>query len=220
MRKEKGLVLLCLETSPMGASTSGLGPAAGLVPVTEQPMMRPCRRTPRYHLGPMRWILTSSKPALVNHSMYSSSVGKSIQTSAKKREMGQVGCTGPMRQALPPGLMTRYASVMPRCGSGQYSMLPAETYLSKLSVSKGRSSASPSTMVTSLSGSLALALASWCGDWSSSVTFLAGTFFTTPSVQNPVPPPTSTTLRSGLSSLATLSASSRMSSVQCPGFTT
>lgn len=36
-------------------------------PVTEQPMMRPCRRTPRYHLGPMRLIWTSENPALVNH---------------------------------------------------------------------------------------------------------------------------------------------------------
>ena len=39
----------------------------GLTPVTEQPMMRPCRRTPRYHVGPMRFILTSANPALVNH---------------------------------------------------------------------------------------------------------------------------------------------------------
>jgi len=32
---------------------------------------------------------------------------------------------------------------MPLCGSGQYSMLPADTYRSKESVGKGRSSASP-----------------------------------------------------------------------------
>lgn len=28
----------------------------GFTPVTEQPMMSPCRRTPRYHLGPIRVI--------------------------------------------------------------------------------------------------------------------------------------------------------------------
>ena len=39
----------------------------GFTPVTEQPMMRPCRRTPRYHLGPMRLMRTLLKPALVNH---------------------------------------------------------------------------------------------------------------------------------------------------------
>ena len=37
------------------------------MPVTEQPMMRPWRRTPRYHCGPMRFSCTSSKPAAVNH---------------------------------------------------------------------------------------------------------------------------------------------------------
>ena len=58
---------------------------------------------------------------------YSSSVGNSIQQSAKKRDSQKVGCTGPMRQARPPGLVTLYASLMPRCGSGQYSMLPADT---------------------------------------------------------------------------------------------
>eukprot|EP00961_Rhodomonas_salina_P136735 1839434-Rhodomonas_salina.1 len=97
---------------------------------------------------------------------------RSYQRSAKKREIGKVGCTastmrgvsagdageherggkrwcepGPMTQALPPGLSTRYASQIPpdnesasqcrasrrakagrlRCGSGQYSMLPADT---------------------------------------------------------------------------------------------
>lgn len=44
-----------------------LGRTLGLVPVTEQPMMRPWRRTPRYQLGPMRLIFTSWKPAFVNH---------------------------------------------------------------------------------------------------------------------------------------------------------
>jgi len=39
----------------------------GLMPVTEQPMMRPWRRTPRYHFGPMRLIFTSVKPAFLNH---------------------------------------------------------------------------------------------------------------------------------------------------------
>lgn len=76
-------------------------------------------------------------------SMYSASVGKSIQTSAKNLESQNVGCTGPMRQAKPPLFTTRYASLMPRCGSGQYSMLPADTYLSNPSVGRGRSSASP-----------------------------------------------------------------------------
>lgn len=162
----------------------------GFTPVTEQPMMRPCRRTPLYHLGPMRVICTSLNPARVNHCMYSSSVGNSIQQSAKNLrtaewpgdgrrgrggggrvnegepytrvlraqaqlqvdgrseamnptdstsahtinsntsthlDTGCVGCTGPMMQATPPGFVTLYASVMPRCGSGQYSMLPADT---------------------------------------------------------------------------------------------
>ena len=40
-----------------------------LTPVTEQPMMRPCRRTPRYHFGPILLSLTSSKPAAENHCM-------------------------------------------------------------------------------------------------------------------------------------------------------
>ena len=38
-----------------------------LTPVTEQPMIRPCRRTPLYQLGPMRLIFTSLKPAALNH---------------------------------------------------------------------------------------------------------------------------------------------------------
>ena len=76
-------------------------------------------------------------------SLYSASVGKSIQTSAKNLESQNVGWTGPMRQAKPPLFTTRYASLMPRCGSGQYSMLPADTYLSNPSVARGRSSASP-----------------------------------------------------------------------------
>lgn len=48
--------------------------------------MSPCRLTPLYHLGPMRVMCTSWKPALVNHSMYSSSVGNSIHASAKNLE--------------------------------------------------------------------------------------------------------------------------------------
>lgn len=51
-------------------------------------------------------------------SKYSSSVGNSIHMSAKKRDTGCVGCTGPIMQATPPGLITLYASQMPRCGSG------------------------------------------------------------------------------------------------------
>jgi hypothetical protein len=82
-------------------------------------------------------------PARMRTSKYCSSVGKSIQESAKNLLTGCVGWTGPMTQARPPSLITRYASQMPRCGSGQYSMLPAETYLSNASLSKGRSSASP-----------------------------------------------------------------------------
>lgn len=50
-----------------------------------------------------------------------------------------------------------------------------------------------SMIVTSLRAGLALALASWWGDWSIKVTFLPSTLFTTPRVQKPVPPPTSTT---------------------------
>ena len=66
-RKESGLVLGRPLASALGGSASGLGPAAGLVAVTEQPMMRPWRRTPRYHEGPMRFSCTSVKPAAVNH---------------------------------------------------------------------------------------------------------------------------------------------------------
>lgn len=129
--------------------------------------MSPCLRTPLYHLGPMRWILTSSKPAcvvaeetflpttscadvrclcgqtlraqcwehqacdvvtmpraaqrrrchaclrggtLVNQSRYSCSVGNSIQTSAKNLETGWVGCTGPIRHAVPPAKRKRAPS--------------------------------------------------------------------------------------------------------------
>lgn len=50
-----------------------------------------------------------------------------------------------------------------------------------------------STIVTSLRAGFCFAFCSWCGDWSMRVTFWGFTFFTTPSVQNPVPPPTSTT---------------------------
>ena len=90
-------------------------------------MIRPCRRTPRYHLGPMRVILMSTNPAFANQSRYSASSGNSIHASAMAREMGEVGRTGPIMQATPPARSTRYASQMPRCGSGQYSMEPAET---------------------------------------------------------------------------------------------
>jgi hypothetical protein len=72
-------------------SSKGRGHTLRLMPVTEHPMIRPCRRTPRYHFGPIRVIFTSSKPAAANHCMYSSSVGKSIQASAKKDEIGNVG---------------------------------------------------------------------------------------------------------------------------------
>ena len=173
-------------------------------------MISPCRRTPRYHLGPMRLIFTSAKPAFVNHcrhrrlslaatcplrlyvtlhhlscikerpsaesqrdtadtsrpisklggaqghspssaspdaghcgnlfragppqmhiscifccaaptldhhwltgkgrtSVYSSSVGKSIQASANRRDSQKVGCTGPIKQARPPSLITLHA---------------------------------------------------------------------------------------------------------------
>ena len=75
-----------------------------------------------------------------------------------------VGSTGPIRHAQPPGLRILYASHTPLCGSGQYSMLPAEVYLSKASVGSGMSSASPSTKVTPWRSGLALALAIWCGD--------------------------------------------------------
>lgn len=102
---------------------SGESPEKGFTPVTEQPMIKPCRRTPRYHFGPILFSLTSLKPAFSNHSMYSSSFGKSIHTSAKKRDNQKVGCTGPIRQAFPPIFSTLYASLIPRCGSGQYSIL-------------------------------------------------------------------------------------------------
>ena len=86
-------------------------------------MIKPWRRTPRYHFGPILLICTSLNPAFVNHSMYSSSFGKSIHMSAKKRDNQYVGYTGPIKHAFPPIFRTRYASLMPRCGSGQYSML-------------------------------------------------------------------------------------------------
>ena len=67
-RKDSGLVLLrCDASAGLAPSCSGEGPAAGLVAVTEQPMMRPWRRTPRYHCGPMRFSCTSVNPAAVNH---------------------------------------------------------------------------------------------------------------------------------------------------------
>lgn len=43
--------------------------------------------------------------------------------SAKKRDSQKVGYTGPIRQAFPPIFSTLYASFIPRCGSGQYSIL-------------------------------------------------------------------------------------------------
>jgi hypothetical protein len=61
--------------------------------------------------------------------MYSSSFGKSIQASAKKRDNQNVGYTGPIKQALPPSFKTLYASLMPRYGSGQYSILRRWRYV-------------------------------------------------------------------------------------------
>lgn len=84
----------------------GESPDAGLTPVTEQPIIKPWRRTPRYHFGPILFSWTSSNPAFWNHSIYSSSLGKSIQTSAKKRDNQNVGYTGPIRHALPPSFKT------------------------------------------------------------------------------------------------------------------
>lgn len=39
-------------------------------------------------------------------SVYSSSVGNSIQASAKNRDSQKVGCTGPIKHARPPSLIT------------------------------------------------------------------------------------------------------------------
>lgn len=80
------------------------GPEAFFTPVTLQPIIRPCRLTPRYHFGPILLIFTSSKPALSNHSIYSDSLGNSIHKSAMARLKGLVGWTGPMMHATPPGL--------------------------------------------------------------------------------------------------------------------
>ena len=66
-RKASGFVLLLSDTSALGPSCRGEAPAAGLRAVTEQPMMRPWRRTPRYHCGPMRFSWMSVNPAAVNH---------------------------------------------------------------------------------------------------------------------------------------------------------
>ncbi len=52
--------------------------------------------------------------------------GSVVFCAACHLERGHVGCTGPIMQAVPPFLITRYASQMPRCGSGQYSMLRHE----------------------------------------------------------------------------------------------
>lgn len=102
---------------------NGESPDAGFTPVTEHPMIRPCLRTPRYHLGPILLSFTSLNPAFSNHSIYSSSFGNSIHTSAKKRDNQKVGYTGPIKHAFPPSFNTRYASLIPLWGSGQYSML-------------------------------------------------------------------------------------------------
>lgn len=102
---------------------NGESPEVVFTAVTEQPMMSPCRRTPRYQLGPTLFNLISSNPAFLNHSIYSSSLGKSIHTSAMILDSQNVGYTGPITHAIPPGFSTRYASAIPRCGSGQYSML-------------------------------------------------------------------------------------------------
>mmetsp|Transcript_13895 Transcript_13895/g.31812 ORF Transcript_13895/g.31812 Transcript_13895/m.31812 type:complete len:212 (-) Transcript_13895:382-1017(-) len=199
-------------------SASGLGPSAlsGLMPVTEQPMMSPCLRQPRYHFGPMRCILTQMNPAASNHLMYSSSVGKSIQASAMARENQCVGCTGPTMQAKEPGLTTRKASAMARWGSGQYSMEPQLTYRSKALVGKFNFSASPTWMSHPLSPAFFFALASWWGDWSTRVMLSGSTpAATTPRVENPVPPPTSMTRFTCFSpNRAGSKASFRMSSVQ------
>lgn len=104
----------------------GESPEYGFTPVTEHPMIRPWRRTPRYHFGPILFNWTSLNPAFVNHWIYSSSFGKSIHTSAKKRDNQNVGYTGPIMHAFPPSFRTLYASLMPRCGSGQYSILSRE----------------------------------------------------------------------------------------------
>lgn len=119
-RQKKWLVI----TTVINKTTcNGESPDAGFTPVTEQPMIKPWRRTPRYHFGPILLIFTSLKPAFSNHSIYSSSLGKSIHISAKKRDNQYVGYTGPIKHAFPPIFRTLYASLMPRCGSGQYSML-------------------------------------------------------------------------------------------------
>lgn len=82
------------------------------------------------------------------------------------------------------------------------------------------SSASPVRMVTPRSSSFRAALASWWSDWSMRV-MLAGSTpaRTIPMVEKPVPPPMSHTFCPGPRS-PTARASSRMSSVQWPGFTT
>lgn len=67
--------------------------------------------------------LDISEISLLNHSRYSSSLGKFIHMSAKNLDNQKVGYTGPMIHALPPIFSTLYASLMPRCGSGQYSIL-------------------------------------------------------------------------------------------------
>ena len=51
-----------------------------------------------------RGLLDSADMALA--SVYSSSVGNSIHASANQRESQKVGCTGPIRHAMPPSLTT------------------------------------------------------------------------------------------------------------------
>jgi len=53
--------------------------------------------------------------------------GNSIQVEASRLRIALAGSTGPISVAVPPSRSTRCASAIPRCGSGQYSMLPAET---------------------------------------------------------------------------------------------
>lgn len=53
--------------------------------------------------------MPSDQDQAMHTSVYSSSVGNSIQTSAKKRDSQNVGCTGPITHARPPGFVTRYA---------------------------------------------------------------------------------------------------------------
>jgi hypothetical protein len=64
-----------------------------------------CPSAPRVYRGCIEGVSDPS-PALVYHSRYSSSVGNSIHESAKKRDTGWVGWTGPIMHAMAPGLTT------------------------------------------------------------------------------------------------------------------